>query len=222
MTRPRCDELRPVMDLLAADIAGDSDTGITPRLRVFDVYAGHSWASGTSPFADGNNQESSSEAVNAWAGLSLWASATRNTPLGQEAVWLLSSEASTARHDWTQPTVPDGYDHHVFGINWGGKRDYATWFSPDPSAILGIQLIPMSPSSSYLEGDQARIEANVTEATASSGFTGPLGDYVLMYSALAGRTQAAAALNAAVRLPDSAIDDADSRSYLMAFLMTNG
>ena len=213
--------LRPVMDLLAADIAGGADTGITPRLRVFDVYAGHSWASGTAPFADGNNQESSSEAVNAWAGLSLWASATKNTRLGQEAAWLLSSEASTARTDWTEPTVPAGFDHHVFGINWGGKRDYATWFSPEPSAILGIQLIPMSPSSSYLGGDPSRIEANVAEATASSGFTGPLGDYVLMYSALAGGAAAKAALDTAEHLPGDKIDDADSRSYLLAFLMSH-
>ena len=213
--------LRPVMDLLAADIAGGADTGITPRLRVFDVYAGHSWASGTSPFADGNNQESSSEAVNAWAGLSLWASATKNTRLEQEAGWLLSSEADTARRLWTEPTVPAGFDHHVFGINWGGKRDYATWFSPQPSAILGIQLIPMSPSSSYLGGDPARIAANVSEATGSSGFTGPLGDYVLMYSALAGGAAAKAALDTAEHLPGDKIDDGDSRSYLLAFLMSH-
>ena len=69
------DDLRPVMTLLAADVAGGSDTGLTPRLRVFDGWASHSWASGTSPFADGNNQESSSEAVTAWAGLRLWADA---------------------------------------------------------------------------------------------------------------------------------------------------
>jgi endo-1,3(4)-beta-glucanase len=213
--------LRPVMDLLAADIAGGRDTGITPRLRVFDVYAGHSWASGTSPFADGNNQESSSEAVNAWAGLSLWASATKNKRLGLEAAWLLSSEASSARRDWTEPAVPSGFDHHVFGINWGGKRDYATWFSPAPSAILGIQLIPMSPSSSYLAGDPGRIATNVREVTDASGFHGPLGDYVLMYSALAGGSAAESALHTAEQQPADAIDDADSRSYLLAFLMSH-
>ncbi|WP_114424083.1 glycosyl hydrolase [Nocardioides houyundeii] len=209
--------LRPVLDLLAADIAGGEDTGLTPRLRVFDVYAGHSWASGTAPFADGNNQESSSEAVTAWAGLALWADATGDDALATQAAWLLSSEAASARAYWTQPDLPTGFEHQVFGISWGGKRDYATWFSPEPSAILGIQLIPMSPSSGYLAGDPARIRAAVAEV---DGFEGPLSDYVLMYSALAGDAEADAALSAARVRPDQAIDDAVSRTYLMAFAMS--
>ncbi len=211
------DRLRPVMDLLAADIAGGSDTGLTPRLRVYDVYAGHSWASGTAPFADGNNQESSSEAVTAWAGLALWAAATDNPDLATEAAWLLSSEAASARAYWTQPDLPAGFEHQVFGINWGGKRDYATWFSPEASAILGIQLIPMSPSADYLAGDAARIRASLAEV---DGFDGPLADYVLMYSALAGAAEADAALTEARTRPGEGIDDAVSRTYLMAFLMS--
>ncbi len=74
------DDLRPVMTLLAADIAGSADTGITPQWRPYDAYASHSWAAGTSEFADGNNQESSSEAVTAWAGLQLWAQAAGTLP----------------------------------------------------------------------------------------------------------------------------------------------
>ncbi|MET0859986.1 MAG: glycosyl hydrolase [Microbacterium sp.] len=209
--------LRPVMDLLAADIAGGSDTGLTPRLRVFDVYAGHSWASGTAPFADGNNQESSSEAVTSWAGLALWADATNDDDLAAQAAWLLSSEANSARAYWAQPDLPTGFDHQVFGINWGGKRDYATWFSPESSAILGIQLIPMSPSADYLAGDPTRIRAAVAEL---DNFNGPLADYVLIYSALAGSHDAETALSAARTRPDHAIDDAVSRSYLMGFAMS--
>ena len=128
---------------------------------MFDVYAGHSWASGTAPFADGNNQESSSEAITAWTGLPLGGGPATKTWSAQ-AVWMLSSEAQAARAYWTdrqrRPRLP-GYGHQVFGINWGGKRDYATWFSPEPAAMLGIQLIPMSPSSDYLAGDPERIRA---------------------------------------------------------------
>ena len=214
------ERLRPVMDLLVADIAGSSDTGVTPRLRVYDVYAGHSWASGTSPFADGNNQESSSEAVTAWAGLALWADATGDDALAAQAAWLLSSEAASARAYWTEPDRPDGFEHQVFGIVWGGKRDYATWFSPEPSAILGIQLIPMSPSSDYLAGDPSRIRAAVEEVGDARSLTGPLSDYVLLYSALAGDAEAQDAVLAAREWPDDAIDDALSRSYLLAFTMS--
>jgi len=212
------DDLRPVMTLLAADIAGGADTGITPQWRPYDAYASHSWASGTSEFADGNNQESSSEAVTAWAGLQLWAQAAEDPALEREAVWLLSSEAHAATTYWTHfdttDPVYDGFEHGVMGINWGGKRDYATWFSAEPSAILGIQLIPMSPSSGYLAGDPDRIRMNVRE-----GASGPLADYVLMYAGLAGPEDGRTALEQARDLADDEIDQGNSRSYLLAYLM---
>jgi endo-1,3(4)-beta-glucanase len=216
-------KIEPVMNLLAADIASPGSSKSFPQLRVFDAYAGHSWASGYAPFADGNNQESSSEAVDAWNGLALWADATQNAKLKSEATWLLSSEAASAKADWTNfdatAAVYNGFEHGVVGINWGAKRDSATWFSPDANAKLGIQLIPMSPASSYLGGDPQRIASNVKEA-APSTFDVSLGDYLLMYSALTGSSAATAALATARSLPDKFIDDADSRSYLLAWIMT--
>ena len=83
-------------------------------------------------------------------------------------------------------------------LNWGGKRDYATWFSPEPAAMLGILVIPMSPASTYLGGDPDRITANVEEATGGE-FDQKFGDYLLMYAALAGDDQPQAALDAARR-----------------------
>ena len=74
---------RPVIDLLAADIAGQGSSPLMPDRRVFDAYAAHSWASGTSPFADGNNQESTSEAVNAWVGLPCGPTPRRTGPCGR-------------------------------------------------------------------------------------------------------------------------------------------
>jgi len=62
-------EMAPVMTLLSSDIARPVASDRFPALRVYDAYASHSWASGTSPFADANNQESTSEAVAAWVGL---------------------------------------------------------------------------------------------------------------------------------------------------------
>ncbi|HEV2797694.1 MAG TPA: glycosyl hydrolase [Nocardioides sp.] len=213
------EELTPVMTLLAADIASGSDTGVTPQWRPFDVYASHSWAAGTGEFADGNNQESSSEAVHAWAGLQLWAQVVGDPELERQAAWMMSAEAHAATTYWTDfdtsDPVYDGFDHGAMGINWGGKRDYATWFSPEPSAILGIQLIPMSPSSAYLAGDPERIRANVEEAG-----SGPLGDYALMYAGLAGPADAEEALERARALRDDDIDQGSSRSSLLAYLMT--
>jgi endo-1,3(4)-beta-glucanase len=215
--------IEPVMNLLAADLATSGASRSFPQRRVFDAYSGHSWASGYAPFADGNNQESSSEAVDAWNGLALWGSVTKNAALKTEATWMLSAEAASAKAYWTNFNTKDpvysGYQHSVVGINWGAKRDYATWFSADPNAKLGIQLIPMSPASTYLAGDPARIAENLKQAV-PNGYNVALGDYLLMYSALEGPSQASAALATARTLPDKFIDDGDSRTYLMAWIMT--
>ncbi|WP_232548153.1 glycosyl hydrolase [Propioniciclava soli] len=213
----------PVMDLLAADIASSEPNDFFPERRTFDVYASHSWASGTSPFADGNNQESVSEAINAWAGLTLWARASGNDPLEVEGTWLQALEAQAARAYWTDfdTTEPayDGFAHQITSLVWGGKRDYATWFSAEPAAMLAILVIPASPSSEFLAGDSERIRANVAEATATGGYAQTYGDYLLMYRALAGQEDAAEALDTARSLPDEFIDDGNSRTYLLAFCM---
>jgi endoglucanase Acf2 len=213
----------PVMNLLAADLATSGTNPLFPERRVFDAYAGHSWASGTSPFGDGNNQESSSEAVTAWNGLALWAEASDQPGLYQEAVWMLSSEAASARAYWTDfpldSAVYDGFDHTITSLVWGGKRDYATWFSAEPSAMLGILVLPMSPVAGYLAGDPERIDTNILGA-APNGFDVLFGDYLLMYSALAGPDAATRALAAADSLPAERIDDGNSRTYLLTWLMS--
>ena len=45
------------------------------------------------------------------------------------------------------------------------------------------------------------------------------GDYLLMYSALAGPDDARTALEVAQTVSDEAIDDGSTRTYLLAFLM---
>jgi len=221
------DDVRPVMDALAADIAAAQPSDALPQLRTFDPYAGHAWASGTSPFADGNNQESASEAVNAWNGLGLWAQVSGQDDLLTQATWLASTEAASARDYWTDPDlddpVMDGFEHRVLALNWGGKRDWATWFSAEPSAMLGILLIPMGPVSDYLavDVDPDTILAAVDEAT-PEGPDVMFGDYVLMYRALAGPDEAAAAWDDALDLPDTSVDDGSSRAYLLAWLAAHG
>jgi len=214
-------KLAPVMDLLAADIASPTDTGFFPQWRPFDAYASHSWASGTSPFADGNNQESSSEGVHAWAGLALWARARGDKAMEQQATWMHSLEAQTALAYWLAPDMSafPGFQHHIVGIGFGAKRDYATWFSPDPTAILTIQVLPASPSAGYLAASPDRVSAALAEAVGSGDYRKTYGDYCLLYSSLAGKDAAAKALDTAPSLADH-IDDGSSMSYLLAYLMT--
>jgi endo-1,3(4)-beta-glucanase len=215
----------PVLDLLAQDIAAAKGSKQFPILRTFDPYQGHGWASGTSPFADGNNQESSSEAVNAWNGLALWGRASDQAALATQGTWMLSAEAASAKTYWTNVNLEDpiykGFKRHVISLNWGGKRDWSTWFSNEPSAILGIQVLPLPPVGTYLAGDPERIRANIKEA-APNGYDVMFGDYLLMYKGLAGKKDAAQAYKDAAALPADRIDDGNSRSYLMAWLSALG
>lgn len=173
------EKLAPVMNLLAADIATSSTNEYFVSRRNFDSYASHSWASGTVPFADGNNQESASEAVTAYAGLTLWAQASGNKALEVEARWMHALEGASAQAYWTNFNLSDpvysGFTHKVMPLNWGGKRDHATWFSAEPAAALAILLIPVSPSSDQLKGTRPgspRTSPRASAPRASTSSTG--------------------------------------------------
>jgi endoglucanase Acf2 len=208
----------PVVDLLAADIASPTAAKGIPALRVYDPWAGHSWASGYAPFADGNNQESTSEAVNAWNGLALWAQARGRTDLRRTAEWLLANEAAAAKTFWLDPDLSafPAFRHSFVSLVWGGKRDSATWFSADPAAKLAIQLIPMSPASGYLRTSRAAMRADLAEARSSR--TGLFADYLLMYEVLAGGSKASA-LRRLAALPATQVDGADSKAYAAAWIL---
>jgi endoglucanase Acf2 len=215
------DAYKNQVNLLVADIANYNTGESLPLRRNFDPYFGHSWASGSSPFADGNNQESSSEAINAWIGVELWAEQTKNSALADQAAWMLSNEAAATSAYWldfdtSQAPYNTGYAHEIVSLNWGGKRDYATFFSAEPRAMLGILLLPMSPTTEYMSRYDERITAQLKEARAS-GAAGQFDDYLLMYESLRGVTDQ---LERAKQLPDTSIDDANSRSYLYAWIMS--
>jgi endoglucanase Acf2 len=211
------DKWAPVADLLVADIASSDATANFPQYRNFDPYSGHAWASGSSPFADGNNQESSSESVNAWNALAMWEKVRGNTDMYEQAVWMMSTEANSAKLYWTNADFSEfpAFTHKIAALNWGGKRDWATWFSPEPSAMLGIQLIPMGSYSTYLGGDADRIKANIAEA-AAGGYGVQFGEYMVQYLAL---TDPAAARDQLANLP-AEIDNGTTKSYVMAFVFS--
>ena len=137
-----------------------------PYLRMFDLYEGHSWASGLNYFADGNNQESTSEAVTFWYASYMWYSQlASNTPSTDEKAQYnqlsklylagYNLEATTANTYWLNTfdrddIFPQEYKHLMASLIWEGKYDFATWFSGHPKAIHGIQMIPINLGSIYL------------------------------------------------------------------------
>jgi endo-1,3(4)-beta-glucanase len=206
-------EYRPQVDLLVADIANYNTDEKLPLRRNYDAYAGHSWASGTAPFKDGNNQESSSEAINAWTGAALWAEQTANKTLLLQSQWLLANELATRDTYWLEANVDNTYlaeySAPIVAINWGGKREYSTFFSDEANAKLAIQLLPLNPTMQK-HGPQLR-----TDQLKGTTRDAPFGDYIVMASP---KPLELANLE---RFPDKFIDDGNSKSYMMAYILTN-
>ncbi|HLI69748.1 MAG TPA: malectin domain-containing carbohydrate-binding protein [Ktedonobacteraceae bacterium] len=148
-----------MVDLLIDDIADPSrNDPMFPFLRNFSPYEGHSWASGSELAAWGNNQESSSEAINAWAGLIEWGEATGNAQITDLGIYLYTTETYTVEQDWfdvDHDIFPAGYGYDYTAQVWGGQNWFGTYFSADPQEIRGINLIPITSSSLYLADDTA-------------------------------------------------------------------
>jgi endoglucanase Acf2 len=210
------------INLLVADIASyDDKSSDFPVQRNYDAYAGHSWAAGLAPFADGNNQESSSEAMNAWNAVALWGQLIKNDQLTETGQWMLGNESATAQHIWRAspndiPNTPQ-FISPITSLNFGGKRTYSTFFSDEPNAKLGIQLIPMNPFMTDLARDAKNITKLVDASITNNNFNIALGDYTLMYLSLQDPQRALSLENNQL---DSFIDDGNSRTYFNAFIFS--
>ncbi|WP_437324965.1 glycosyl hydrolase [Sorangium sp. So ce381] len=141
---------------LVRDIANPStkDPYFTP-FRHMDWFRGHSWASGLFPFADGRNQESTSEAVNAWYSMQLLGEALGNKDVKNLGRVLLAMETASAQTYWqitADSTVyPEPFKKNgAVGVLWSTKADFGTWFGANPEYVYGIQLLPITPISESL------------------------------------------------------------------------
>jgi endoglucanase Acf2 len=134
-----------------------------PFLRNLDPYEGHSWASGHAHFSDGNNQESSSEAINFASAILLFGENTENKVIRDLGIYLYTTEVAATEQYWfdvdqVNHALPTYYrnfpsasfTHPSVGMIWGSKGDYSTWFSGKPEAIHGINFLPFQGGSLYL------------------------------------------------------------------------
>ncbi|MGW0120611.1 glycosyl hydrolase [Streptomyces sp. NPDC003327] len=158
---------------LVRDTANPSRTDSAyPFLRGFDVYAGHSWASGHQGFAAGNNQESSSESTNLSAALVLWGSATGDTALRDLGSYLLATEGEAIAQYWfdaDQQVFPGSYGHDTVGMVWGSGAAYSTWWTANPEEIHGINVLPVTGGSLHLGGHKDAVRRNLAEMERENG-----------------------------------------------------
>jgi endoglucanase Acf2 len=154
-----------MVDLLVADIAtAERGRADFPFLRNFDPYEGHSWASGIGLGPFGNNQESSSEAINAWAGLILWGEIKGDTALRDLGIYLYATEIEAINHYWFdihKLVFPPEYKNVEVSMVFGGKYAHNTWWIDEPRQIKGINLLPITTSSTYLGRDPKYVRRNI-------------------------------------------------------------
>lgn len=164
----------PMATLVAKEYANwDRADESYPYLRTFDTWEGHSYAGGYSS-PGGNNQESSSEAIQSWAGLYLLGTALGNAEMQATGAMGYVTERAAVQEYYldqngnpdathnpnavgaTGPGVfPDSYKHTTTGILFDSGQAYATYFSGDPAWIYGIQWMPTAPWLNYLGWDPA-------------------------------------------------------------------
>ena len=153
-----------MVKLLIRDaVSPDRDDLMFPFLRCFDPYAGHSWASGHARFGDGNNNESSSEAMNAWCGIILFGEAIGDRALRDLGIYLFTTEMNAIQEYWFDihgDNFPTNYPASVVTMVWGGKGANGTWFSADPQLVHGINFLPLHGGSLYLGLDPDYVEKN--------------------------------------------------------------
>ena len=154
-----------MVDLLIKDIAnGDRSDTSFPFLRFFAPYSGHNWANGAANAADGNNQESSSEAINFATALILWGEATNSPTLRDLGVYLYTTETDVALKYWFNegnniyPRQPDSrgrtFVWPAVGMVWGGKLSSVTYFGAATGCVIGINVLPVTGGSLYLGRNQ--------------------------------------------------------------------
>ncbi|HVH05699.1 MAG TPA: glycosyl hydrolase, partial [Myxococcota bacterium] len=220
------DAYGPFLELLARDIANPRrDDPAFPFLRHFDPYAGHSWASGDGVAGDGNNQESSSEALAAWAGLVLLGELRGDRTMRDTGAYLYASELAAVEAYWFDvagENFPPDYPHPVVPMIWGGKGAYGTFFSGEPEHLHGINWLPFHGGSLYLGRHPDFAERSYAALVAARGGAHwkTWADLVVMFRALS--DPADAARQWAALEPTTEPEAGNARSNVALWLATLG
>ena len=146
-----------MMTLVVKDFANydRSDTS-EPFLRMFDVWEGHSNAGGLSS-PNGENQESSSEAMNSWAGVFLLGNMLNNSNMTAVGAMGFAMEGATVNEYWEDlynTNFPSVFGRAWCGQVWGDSIVYGNYFTADPLWDYAIQMVPSNHWNNYLIRDQ--------------------------------------------------------------------
>ncbi len=142
-------EYKDIINMLLKDYANPSrDDDTYPYLRTFDKWFGHSWADGFGSASEGNNQESSGEALNSWVAAYTFGLINNDQDMIDAAIYGYTTELNSIKQyvfNYDQDIWSSEYKKtaDVCCITWGGKNTDATFFGLNPSFIYGIHWLPI-------------------------------------------------------------------------------
>ena len=188
------------------------------------MYAGHSWASGHAKFGDGNNQESSSESMNAWYAMVLWGEATGDALIRDTGLFLYNTERTAVEEYWfdvSGTNFPSDFPNVALGMIWGGKGAFATWFSGEIDHIHGINWLPFTPASIYMGRFPDYVKKNhdrsVQKRKGGNDYNNGWGDLIVMFNALRDPKSAAAYIDAT---PNCKIEGGNTHAFMYHWIHT--
>lgn len=134
--------------------------------RYKDWYDGNSWANGMVPYGGGKNQESSTEAINAWYGMYLFGLAMNNADIMNTGKIMLAQEIRSTQKYYhinvpqTNPVYNPVYTSkfHTVTNLYQGTMDAVTFFGDVNYYSTGIQIIPVTPVTEQLWGKTASLD----------------------------------------------------------------
>jgi hypothetical protein len=218
---------------------GSPDTAIYPPYRFFDPYAGSSSASGVQQYGDGMNQESSSEAVNAWYGMLLWAKVTNNANMLARAAYMYASETDAARrYVFCEDAVTKGYfalASQTFSNLYDDSNQLTLFFTATPGTFAReaqhiINWLPFGGGALYLNVNKPYAGLNYTalmnQPPGGETFTQYI-DLIWMYRAISNPTEAQSKANAIISAslpnhppPAGSLDNGNSLAMLYQWVFT--
>lgn len=217
------EEIAPVIDALAADIASDAATDMPVR-RVFDAYASHSWASGLplrrrqQPGVQlgGDHRLGGSAAVGAGA-------RERRTPRGATdlAAW---PGPYAARTYWTDfdaaDPVYDGFAHQVLPLIRRQARLCHVVLRGGPRRLRDPGAAPCRRLRTTWPTTRSRCGGTSPRARRRAGSISSTGTGCSSSPRSAGTRSGTRRSRRRRDLADEHLDDGNTRSYLLAWLMT--
>ena len=162
-----------MVNLLVRDAASPNRSDpMFPYLRNFSPYNGHSWADGFAGYPNGNNQESSSEAMVFAASLIHWGTAIGDNAIRDLGIYIYTTEYTGIEEyymDMHNRNFPPSQQYALISRLWGNAFDNQTFWTGDIAASYGIEIYPIQGGSFYLALNPAYTELLWNEVAANTG-----------------------------------------------------